>query len=612
LSGTDADTIALVDAYGDPNIASDLSSFDSQYGLSAPSLTKVYIEANAKGQPVVEKSPPAENPGWDLEISLDVEWAHAVDPEAKILLVEAYSSSLANLLAAEQYAGVNATYVSNSWGASESSGESTYDPDFGDSGVYYFAAAGDTGGVVEYPSASPDVVSVGGTSLLFNSGGLAAETAWSDGGGGCSAYESANPAQKTGSVNCAGKRATPDLSLDADPNSGVPVYDSVSYDGSSGWWTVGGTSLSTVVVAAESDASGTPTNASSIYGGKIDIRDVVSGSNGYPALVGYDLATGLGSWSNTPGVVTTLSASDGSGEISLSWSAPTGGASVSGYNVWRGTSSGGESLIETGVTGTSYADFSVAPSTVYYYEVQPANSLGVGSLSNEVSSSASGPAPGVLVSGAQLLAGQSVSSPSGAYYLVMQGDGNLVEYNSSGTAVWSAGTYPNGSVAAMLANGNFVVYNSSDDIIWSSGTAGNPGAYLSLSNTGQLSVVSSSGTPLWAAVELVPGVLVSGAQLAAGQSITSPFDAYFLVMQGDGNLVEYSSSGTAVWSAGTWPNGSVAAMLANGNFVVYNSSDDIIWSSGTAGNPGAYLSLSNTGQLSVDATDGTVLWQAPT
>jgi hypothetical protein len=340
---------------------------------------------------------------------------------------------------------------------------------------------------------------VGGTSLLFNSDGLAAETAWSDGGGGCSAYENANPAQKTGSVSCNGKRATPDLSLDADPNSGVAVYDSVSYDGSSGWWTVGGTSLSTVVVAAESDASGTPTSASSIYGGKIDIRDVVSGSNGYPALVGYDLATGLGSWSNTPGVVTTLSATGGSGEISLSWSAPTGGASVSGYNVWRGTSSGDESLVETGVTGTSYTDFSVAPSTLYYYEVQPANSLGVGPLSNEVSSSASGPAPGVLVSGAQLTAGQSISSPLDAYYLVMQGDGNLVEYNSSGTAVWASGTYPNGSVAVMQASGNFVVLNSSGATLWASGTAGNPGAYLSLSNSGQLSVDETDGAILWRA-----------------------------------------------------------------------------------------------------------------
>ncbi len=148
-SSSDGDTIALVDAYDDPNIAADLNSFDSEYGLAAASLTKVYIEANLNGQPVVEKSPPPENPGetpgWDLETSLDVEWAHAIDPEAKLLLVEAYSDSFANLLAAEQYAGSNATYVSNSWGGSEFSGEPGYDSDFEDPGVYYFAAAGDAG-----------------------------------------------------------------------------------------------------------------------------------------------------------------------------------------------------------------------------------------------------------------------------------------------------------------------------------------------------------------------------------------------------------------------------------------------------------------------------------
>ncbi len=234
---------------------------------------------------------------------------------------------------------------------------------------------------------------MGGTSLLFDSEGLAAETALSDGGGGCSAYENPNPAQRTGSINCAGNRATPDISVDADPNSGVAVYDSVPYKGSSGWWTVGGTSLSTVVIAAESDASGTGLNASAVYGGKVDVRDVVSGSNGYPALVGYDLATGVGSWSNTPGTITSLSAVGGSGEVNLSWSAPTGGAPVSGYNIWIGTSAGGESLAATGIAATNYSDFPVAPGAVFYFEVQPVNALGVGPLSNEVDASASGPAP---------------------------------------------------------------------------------------------------------------------------------------------------------------------------------------------------------------------------
>ena len=607
--GARSQTIALVDAYDDPNISSDIASFDSQYGLPAPSLTKAYIESNAKGQPVVEKVPPGTNSGWDLEISLDVEWAHAVDPEAKLLLVEAYSASLADLLAAEQYAGANATYVSNSWGAGEFSGETAYDSDFAEAGAYYFAAAGDTGGAVEYPSSSPSVVSVGGTSLLFNSGGLAAETAWSGGGGGCSLYENANPSQSIGSLNCSGRRATPDLSLDADPDSGVAVYDTVPYQGSSGWWTVGGTSLSTVVIAAESDNTGTLMNASAVYGGKVDVRDVVSGSNGYPALEGYDLVTGVGSWANTPGTVTTLSSTGGNGEISLSWSPPTGGASVSGYNLWEGSSSGSVSLVESDITGSRYTVFPVVPGTVFYYEVQPINGLGVGPLSNEVSASATGAAPGVLAPKAELLANQSLTSLDDAYHLSMQSDGNLVEYSTGNAVVWATSTSGNpGAYLEMEADGNLVLFNSSDAALWSSGTSGSPGAYLSLADTGQLSVVSASGVPLWAG----PGELVPGVSLAANQSLSSPSGAYHLVMQGDGNLVEYNSGATALWAASTNPNGSSAVMQGDGNFVVYSSSDAALWSSGTSGNPGAYLSLADTGQLSVNGRGDAILWIAPT
>ena len=154
-------------------------------------------------------------------------------------------------------------------------------------------------------------------------------------------------------------------------------------------------------------------------------------------------------------------------------------------------------------------------------------------------------------------------------------------------------------------HGNFVVYSSSNTALWSSNTSGNPGAYLSLADTGQLSVVLSSGVPLWAG----PGELVPGASLSAGQSLSSPSGAYHLVMQGDGNLVEYNSSASSVWASSTNPNGSVAVMQGDGNFVVYSSSDAALWSSGTSGNPGAYLSLADTGLLSVVSTSGVPLWE---
>jgi len=389
-------TIALVDAYGDPNAAGDLSAFSSQYGLvpecagaATPPSCFNFTQVNQSGA----TSLPATNSSWDLEISLDIEWAHAIAPAASILLVDASTSSLSNLLAAEQYAAAHANYVSNSWGSSEFSGETFDDSYFTQPGVSYFAAAGDSASSVLWPSASPDVTSVGGTSLTFTAGGsLAQEAAWSSGGGGCSRYEAASPSQSTGSVSCAGKRATPDVSLDGDPNSGVSVYDSVSYSGQSGWWTVGGTSASTVMVAADAavadaDLNAPYLNAPYVYATppNIPLRDITSGSNGHPALIGYDLATGLGSWSYTPGGPSGLTATTGAGGVTLSWSAPTG-APVSRYNIWRGTASGQETteIASVAAPTTTYPDSTATGPVTYYYEIQAANAGGgVGPFSNE-------------------------------------------------------------------------------------------------------------------------------------------------------------------------------------------------------------------------------------
>jgi subtilase family serine protease len=297
-SGT---TIAIVDAYDDPNAESDLGVFSKQFGL--PSCTTAdgcFKKVNQTGGTKY----PRTDSGWALEISLDVQWAHAIAPGAKILLVEASSNSFTNLLAAEDYAKTHAQYVSNSWGASEFSGESSYDSHFVQNGVSFFVAAGDAGLPAEYPSSSPNVISVGGTTLNFDkNGNLVSETGWSSGGGGCSAYETATAAQSSfggyAQVNCAGKRATPDVSLDADPASGVAVYDSTKYMGQSGWWTVGGTSASTPMWAARSAVAGQLVNSGYVYGNSISYRDITAGNNGAPCLVGYDLCTGRGSWTGT-------------------------------------------------------------------------------------------------------------------------------------------------------------------------------------------------------------------------------------------------------------------------------------------------------------------------
>ena len=294
-------TIAIVDAFDDPTAENDLNVFSKQFALPACTTGNgCFKKVNQTGG----TSYPRKDSGWALEISLDIEWAHAIAPGAKILLVEARSNSFSNLLAAEDYAKAHATYVSNSWGGSEFSSETSYDSHFSRSGVSFFVSSGDAGLPAEYPSASRNVISVGGTTLHFSStGSFTSETGWSNGGGGCSLYETATSSQSSFSqyaqVKCGGKRATPDVSLDADPASGVSVYDSTSYQGQSGWFRVGGTSASSPMWAARAADAGVVVNSAYVYGSSIKYRDITSGNNGAPCLIGYDLCTGRGSWTGT-------------------------------------------------------------------------------------------------------------------------------------------------------------------------------------------------------------------------------------------------------------------------------------------------------------------------
>lgn len=291
-------TIAIVDAYDDPTAEADLAVFSTAFGL--PACTTANGCFSKVPQTGSGKLPKA-NAGWALEISLDVQWAHAIAPGAKILLVEAASNSFTNLLIAEDYAAAHAGYVSNSWGAGEFSGENAYDSHFVQSGVSFFVSSGDAGTPAEYPSASPNVISVGGTTLHF-SGGNTTETGWSGSGGGCSLYENATAAQSSlgsyGQVNCGARRGTPDISLNADPASGVSVYDSTRYVGQKGWFVIGGTSASSPMIAARSAVAGAVVNSAYVYGNNITYRDITSGNNGLSCLAGYDLVTGRGSWIN--------------------------------------------------------------------------------------------------------------------------------------------------------------------------------------------------------------------------------------------------------------------------------------------------------------------------
>jgi subtilase family serine protease len=316
-------TIAIIDAYKDTTIQNDLSTFSSYFGL--PSCTA----SNGCLQIINETGgtnlPGTTNASWALETSLDIEAAHAVCQTCKLLLVETNSSSIQDLSTGDKTAAnLGAVAISNSWGTSEFSGETSYDSYFTHQGIAMFASAGDSGYGSSYPSASPDVISVGGTTLsLYTDNTYAGESAWSDTGSGCSLYEKALSFQQAVTdwqqTGCSGFKAISDIAEDADPNTGIAVYDSTPYEGSSGWWQVGGTSLSSPIAAAIFALSYTtqdtaiPQIASLLYQNdtSANFHDIVSGSNGTcstimcKAMPGYDGPTGLGSLIGTGGFGTT-------------------------------------------------------------------------------------------------------------------------------------------------------------------------------------------------------------------------------------------------------------------------------------------------------------------
>ncbi|MGA3066468.1 MAG: S53 family peptidase [Tepidisphaeraceae bacterium] len=314
-AGTGAgETIAIVDAFNDPDIITDANSFSSNFdlpqfnGSGDPTLT---VLNETGGTSLPSNATPG---GWDTEESLDVEWAHAIAPEANIVLFEASSADTQDLFTtvrtAADYSGVSV--VSMSWTGPEFEGETLDDSIFttpkGHQGVTFLAGTGDDGAADDYPAMSPNVVAVGGTDLLINSdGSYDSESAWSDGGGGISQYES-QPSYQVGKVNglTSTNRATPDVSAIADPSDGVYVLD--TYYNSS-YLEVGGTSLATpvwgglIAIANQGRAindlgtlNGATQTLPDLYDlPASDFHDITTGSNGNPATTGYDLATGLGS-----------------------------------------------------------------------------------------------------------------------------------------------------------------------------------------------------------------------------------------------------------------------------------------------------------------------------
>jgi kumamolisin len=321
-----SETIAIVDAYDDPNISADLAVFSQQFGIPLAAGQFKVVYANGT------KPPTDPSGGWESEEALDVEYVHAMAPHAKIYLVEAASNYLSDLFNAVYVAkhlvqcghasacpsgSKGKGEVSMSWGASEFPTESNYDVTFTGANVVFLASTGDGLGV-QYPSASPNVIGVGGTtdSRSLSTGDLIQQISWSEAGGGLSFYEPTPSYQAVLPASITqGSRAVPDISADANPNTGVWVYDSYPFDGVVyDWGIVGGTSVAVQVAAgilnAASTASGhfatsTAAELTRIYSEypnsgtyHADFWDITYGAcNFYSGSFsggGYDLCTGLG------------------------------------------------------------------------------------------------------------------------------------------------------------------------------------------------------------------------------------------------------------------------------------------------------------------------------
>jgi len=310
--------IGIVDAYRYPTAMADLNAFSTQFGL--PNVTSTNFKvvfAGGTGGCAGPQPPSDPTGGWEGEQALDIEWAHAMAPAAKIFLVEAQLNSLDDLLVAEdcatkQVAAAGGGEISNSWGGSEFSTETSSDSHFVHAGIVYLASSGDSAGT-SWPNTSTNVVSVGGTTTRrVNSGAtfgnFIAEAAWEDGGGGLSLYEPRPSYQSV--LPAASHRLVPDVSSDANPNTGVWVYDNNPVGGCC-WYVFGGTSVSSptwagIVNKAGHFAASSAAELTTIYNAynnattyAADYHDITTGFCSFYdanlAVAKWDLCSGVGS-----------------------------------------------------------------------------------------------------------------------------------------------------------------------------------------------------------------------------------------------------------------------------------------------------------------------------
>jgi probable HAF family extracellular repeat protein/autotransporter-associated beta strand protein len=573
-------TIAIVDAYDDPDIIGDAAAFNSCYQLpqfnvsGGPTLT---VLSEAIGTPLPGTDPygptwKTDLQTWEQEECLDVEWAHAVAPGANVILFEANSESASDLLTAVTRAAGTAgvSVVSMSWRMTpepgEFKGEASYDPDFttptGHGNVTFLAAAGDSPGYVIYPAISPNVVSVGGTELDEISPGVYREDAWWGDSGGPSDPLTGNEAEPSyqvvaGVPDPTGMRETPDVSFLA---TGVCICDSYDFPGSP-WIPMSGTSLATpcwagLIAIADQyrSAEGLPlftsnTALAALYGlysttttpyssgcfNDITQDSIYGGNSPYSAGTGYDLVTGIGS----PIANNLIPAIAPAASNTVYW----WGAN-SGY--WTGTDSdwlnGPPSHRDATVAAQVNADV-----TVTVTDAEAAGSL---ELSND--------ATVVIATGATLTVTDGITIGAGSAVVVE--DGGTLVLKAGGSGEWDSD-----GIAALLNSGGVTFDSGSVLAIDTTDAAGSFTCSANITGSFKLEKLGDNTLILSATNDFTGGTVVEGGVLEAQTPAALPYySTAGSVSVASGATLAVSVGGSGEWNPGA--TGSIATLLAATTF----------------------------------------------